>query len=145
MKQFVKSLNKVSACLKYIQEKFPYMSAEKVKEGVFVGPQIRKLTKDAQILSTITDVEKKAWLSFAEVVSKFLGNTKDSDYKTIVENMLACFETFGCRMSLKVYFLHAHLDYFRQNLGGMSEEHGKRFHQDIKAWKLDTKIDGMYP
>ena len=54
------------------------MSAEKVKEGVFVGPQIRELTKDAHFLFTMTDVEKKAWLSFAEVVSKFLGNAKDS-------------------------------------------------------------------
>ena len=45
--------------LKYIQVKFPYMSAEKVKESVFVGPQIRKLTKDAQFLSAMTDVEKK--------------------------------------------------------------------------------------
>ena len=34
------------------------MSAEKVKEGAFVGPQIRKLTKDAQFLSTTADVEK---------------------------------------------------------------------------------------
>ena len=60
----------------------------------------------------MTDVEKKAWFSFAEVVLKFLGNSKDSDYKAIVENMLACFEALGCRMSLKVHFLHAHLDYF---------------------------------
>ena len=59
MKQFVKALNKKGSCFKYIQEKFPYMSAEKVKEGVFVGPQIRKLIKDAQFLSTMTDVEKK--------------------------------------------------------------------------------------
>ena len=64
---------------------------------------------------------KKAWLFFAEVVSKFLGNSKDSDYKIIVENMLACFEALGCRMSLKVHFLHAHLNYFPQNLGDMSE------------------------
>ena len=35
------------------------MSAEKVKDDVFVGPQIRKLTKDTQFLSTMTDVEKK--------------------------------------------------------------------------------------
>ena len=47
---------------------------------------------------------KKALLSFTEVISKFLGNTKDSDYKAIVENMLACFEALGCRMSLKVHF-----------------------------------------
>ena len=59
---------------------------------------------------------KKAWLSFAKVVSKFLGNTKDFDYKTIVENMLACFEALGCHMSLKVHFLHSYLGNFPQNL-----------------------------
>ena len=59
MKQFVKALNKEGAWFKYVQEKFPYMS-EKIKEGVFVGPQIRQLTQDAQFLSYMTDVEKKA-------------------------------------------------------------------------------------
>ena len=60
MKQFVKSLHKKGTCFKYIQEKFPNLSAEKVKVGVFVGPQIRKLTKDPQsIVFTITDVKKK--------------------------------------------------------------------------------------
>ena len=142
MKQFVKALNKEGACFKYIQDKFPNLSAEKVKQGVFVGPQIRKLTKDPQFLSTMTDVEKKAWLSFVEVVSKFLGNTKDPDYQNIVENMLACFQALGCRMSLKVHFLHAHLDYFPQNLGNMSEEHGERFHQDIKS--METRYQGQW-
>ena len=111
------------------------MSAEEVKEGVFVGSQITKPTIDVQFLSTMTDVEKNAWLYFAKEVSKFLDNTKDSDSKTIIENMLACFEALGCRMSLKVYFLHAHLDYFSQNLVDVSEEHGERFHQDIKRMK----------
>ena len=59
MKQFVKALNKENVCIKYIQENFTYMSAEKVKESVFVGPQFRKLTKDAQFLSTMKDGEKK--------------------------------------------------------------------------------------
>ena len=145
MKQFVKVLNKEGVCFKYIQEKFPNLSAEKVRGDVFVGHQIRKLTKDSQFLPTMTDVEKKAWLSFTEVVSKFLSNPKDSDYKNIVENMLACFEALGCRMSLKVHFLHAHLDYFPQNLGDMSEEHGERFTRTSKVWKLGTKGDGMYP
>ena len=48
MKQFVKTLNEESACFKYIQKKFPYMIAEKVKEGVYVGSQIKKLTKGVQ-------------------------------------------------------------------------------------------------
>ena len=58
MKQFVKALNREGTCFKYIQEKVAYMSVEKVKEGVFVGLQIKKLTKDAQFLSTMTDVKK---------------------------------------------------------------------------------------
>ena len=68
-----------------------------------------------------------ALLCRSTVVSKFLGNTNDADYKTIVENILACFEALGCRMSLKVHFLHAHLDCFSQNFGDMSEKHGECF------------------
>ena len=58
VKQFLKAFNKEGACFKYIQDMFPNLSAEKVKQGVFVGPQIRKLTKDLQFLSTMTNVEK---------------------------------------------------------------------------------------
>ena len=30
----------------HTSEKFPHLSAEKVKEGVFIGPQIRMLIND---------------------------------------------------------------------------------------------------
>ena len=56
--------------------------------------------------------------------------------------MFACFEALGCRMSLKVHFLQAHLDYFPQNLGNMSEKHGERFHQDIKI--METRYQGRW-
>ena len=36
-----------------------------------------------------------------------------------------------CQMSLKMYFLHSHLNFFPPNLGAVSDEHGERFHQDI--------------
>ena len=118
------------------------MSAEKVEKDVFVGPKIRKLTKDTQFLSNMMNVEKKAWLSYIEIASKFFGNTKDSDYKKFVEYMLACFEALGCCMTLKVHFLHAHLDYFPQNSGGMSKAHGERFHQDIKS--METRYQDRW-
>ena len=38
-------------------------------------------------------------------------------------------------MSVKVHFLHSHLEYFPENLGALSEEQGERFHQDIKIMK----------
>ena len=36
-------------------------------------------------------------------------------------------------MSLKIHFLESHLDFFRENLGEVSDEHGERIHQDILA------------
>ncbi|EFN78917.1 hypothetical protein EAI_12044, partial [Harpegnathos saltator] len=35
-------------------------------------------------------------------------------------------------MSLKLHYLHSHLDFFPDNLGDVSEEQDERFHQDIK-------------
>lgn len=39
----------------------------------------------------------------------------------------------GLNMSLKIHFLHSHLDFFPENLGDVSDEHGERFHQEIKT------------
>jgi hypothetical protein len=36
-------------------------------------------------------------------------------------------------MSVKLHYLHLHLEFFRPNLGIVSEEHDERFHQDIEA------------
>jgi hypothetical protein len=48
-------------------------------------------------------------------------------------------------MSLKVHFLGSHLDFFPENVGAVSDEHGERFHQDIynmeKRWSLSMLPD----
>jgi len=36
-------------------------------------------------------------------------------------------------MSLKIQFLESNLDFFPENLGEVSDEHGERFHQDTMA------------
>ena len=36
-------------------------------------------------------------------------------------------------MSLKIHFLHLHLDKFPENLEAVNEEQGERFHQDINT------------
>ncbi|GBN94854.1 hypothetical protein AVEN_111189-1 [Araneus ventricosus] len=113
----------------------PKNSAEllaKVKEGVFVGPDIRKLMKDEKFEACMAKVEKEAWSSYKEVINKFLGNYKDPNFKQIVQSMLENFKKLGCSCSLKVHFLMCHLDYFPEILGAVSEEHDERFHQDIK-------------
>jgi len=41
MKNFVKAMNKEGAGFCYLRQMFPRISDAKVKEGIFVGPQIR--------------------------------------------------------------------------------------------------------
>ena len=48
----------------------------------------------------------------------------------------------GCRMSLKIHFLHSHLNFFPPNLGAVSDEHGERFHQDIT--KMESNYQGKW-
>jgi hypothetical protein len=80
------------------------LSEAKPKEGLFVGPDIRKLIFDEDFLLTMTEVERQAWIAFRSVVTKFLGNNKDPDYVTIVANMLQKLKILGCLMRLKINF-----------------------------------------
>ena len=45
----------------------------------------------------------------------------------------------GCRMSLKVHILDAHLDKFKDNMAAYSEEQGERFHQVYWTLNIVTK------
>ncbi|GBN22053.1 hypothetical protein AVEN_241410-1 [Araneus ventricosus] len=40
-----------------------------------------------------------------------------------------------CNMSLKVHFLHSHLDFPPENLGAVLDEHRERFHHDIAQFE----------
>ncbi|GFU24274.1 uncharacterized protein TNCV_3395931 [Trichonephila clavipes] len=87
MKRFVKSLEK-GECFKYLCEQFPGLSDAKLKEGIFVGPDIRKLLKDKMFVTKMEMKEKKAWNSFKLAVTGFLGNRNDSNDKALVAELL---------------------------------------------------------
>ena len=44
-----------------------------------------------------------------------------------MDNFINAYEKHGFRMSLKMHYLHSHLDFFRPNIGDISEER-ERFH-----------------
>ncbi len=48
----------------------------------------------------------------------------------------------GCRMSLKIHYLHSHLDFFLKNVVAVSDEQGERFHQDIQA--IENHYQGFW-
>ena len=45
-------------------------------------------------------------------------------------------------MSLKIRFVHSHLDFFPENCGAVSDEYGERFHQDISL--MEKRYQGKW-
>ena len=131
MKNFVKALHKNGAAFQHLSTVVPGLSAAKLKEGIFVGPQIREVLKDTDFEELLNLKELRAWEAFKSVCSGFLGNTRIPDYQACIEKLLKSYEDMGCRMSLKINFLHFYINFFPPNLGAVSDEHGERFHQDI--------------
>jgi hypothetical protein len=48
MKNFVKAMHKNGTGFVYFKHEFPWLSDAKIKEGIFVGPQVRELIEDEQ-------------------------------------------------------------------------------------------------
>lgn len=142
MKNFVKSLKRESEAFQYLKKKFPKISDAKLKEGIFIGPQIRQLIKDNIFNSKLNKQESKAWMSMVQVFTNFLGNVRAVNYKTLVKEMIQNLHAIGCKMSLKIHILDSHLDFLPQNMGDVSDEHGERFHQDIAS--MERRYQGKW-
>ena len=121
---------------------FPQLSEAKLRAGIFTGPQIRQLFKDTKFEIQLHEKEKNAWCSFKAVCEQFLGNRRSPHYHLLVENLIKSYEGLGARMSIKMHFLYAHLEYFPDNCGAYSEEQGERFHQDIS--RMETRYQGKW-
>ncbi|UYV73058.1 hypothetical protein LAZ67_10001706 [Cordylochernes scorpioides] len=123
MKNFVKAMDRNASGFAYLKQKCSSISDAKIKEGIFVGPQIRELLKDGNFQNSLNEVEAAAWNSFRNVCKNSLGSVKVENYRDIVNDLLLSYKALGCNMSLKIHFLHSHLDFFPDNLGAVSDEH----------------------
>ena len=142
MKQFIKALDRDGDCFRYICSTFPRVSDEKKKAGIFDEPQIRTLLKDKHFMARMTAVEARAWVAFTNVVQGFLGNKKDDNYKEVVDELLFSLRGLRCRMSIKLDYLHSHLDKFPDNLGDVCEEQARGSIKTLKSWKTGIKVVG---
>ncbi|KAF2360564.1 hypothetical protein FHG87_008680 [Trinorchestia longiramus] len=138
LKNFVKAMDKNGAVFQYLCTLFPALGFAKLKEGIFVGPQIVEVLKNKDFKEFLTRKELRTWEAFKSVYHGFLGNTRVPDYQDCIEKLLQFSEDMGYPISLKIHFLHSHLNIFPPNLGAMSKDHRERFHQDI------TKMESNY-
>ena len=128
MKTFVNALDVKGPAFMYLCRKFPRLTFEKVKAGVFIGPQIRQLFKDQQYEAVLSDKENAAWQFFEKVSNGFLGNFTAAKFRELVQYLVDLYEDLGCNMLLKMHFLFSHPNLFPLNCGDVSDKHGERFH-----------------
>jgi hypothetical protein len=95
MKNFVKAIDRTGSAFKYLAEKFSQLSEAKIKEGSFVGSQIRKPFRDDMFNSLLKGDKKKAWDAFRLVSTNFLGNIRAEYYKELIEDMLSLYYKLG--------------------------------------------------
>ena len=105
-------MDKTCEGFKHLRTVYPGLSDAKLKEGVFLGPQFRKVISDKNVDTKLNTTELEAWRSFKGVVHGFLDNKKEANHKQLIQNHLQTYQKLGCRMSLKIHFLHSHLDFF---------------------------------
>ena len=104
MKKSVKGMDRTGHGFQYVRNKFPNVSDAKIKEGIFIGPQIRELMQDKQFDKDLNETERNAWLSFKRICKDFLGNHKTANYQKVVQDLLTSYKAMGCNMSLKIHF-----------------------------------------
>ena len=64
---YMKALDSNGECSQHIVSAFHKLLFDKIKAGVFNGPQIRTLVRDEEFVNKINDKERAAWLSFVAV------------------------------------------------------------------------------
>ena len=116
---------------------------EKLKAGIFDGPQIRQLIRDPEFEISINEEELEAWKTFFLVVKNFVSNNEARNYTELVNNMLTAFRNLGCNMSVKIHYLFLHMDLFPENLGSMSDEQGRDSIRTYKRWRLGIRVAGV--
>jgi len=124
-------MDKTGRGFQCVRNKVSNVGDAKIKEGIFIGPQIRELMQDKQFDEDLNETERNAWLSFKRICKDFLGNHKAENHQDVVQDLLTSYKAMGCNMSLKIHFVESHFDFFPESLGKVSDEHGESFHQDI--------------
>ena len=72
----MKAVDKESEGFVYLRQKFPKISEVKIKEAVFVGPQVTQLFEDQDFSTKLNSTERRAWKAFGNVCTNFIGHEK---------------------------------------------------------------------
>jgi hypothetical protein len=117
IKNVLKAMDQHSAGFIYLKNKFPRISDAEIKEGVFVGCQIRELIQDVKLEGQLNELEKQHGNHSKYHYQLFWEIILQKHCCDMVADLVQSYKVMGCYMSLKVHFLDSHLDFFPENLG----------------------------
>ena len=100
------------------------------------------MLKDPEFVAC-QEKELRAWNSFRTICTNFLGSRKSQNYRKEIPDLLEAYQQTGSRVTLKIHLLHSHLNYFLDNLGAVSDEHGEVFTKPFLRWKGISKVDAI--
>lgn len=140
MTQFMKTVDEENPGKKRIYDMFPKLTPAKIIAGIFIGPDVLRILNDDEFYNNLPRKHQAALMALKDVVENFLGNERAVNYRALIQKLLNSYEAINANMSLKLHFLKNHLDNFVDNLGAYSDQHGERFHQDIK--NMERKYKG---
>ena len=124
-------------CFRYICQKFPGFSIEKLKGRMLDVPDIRKLIQDKSFINHMHGTT----LSQSSRSSLVLRVTK---YMEVLQNMLEDHRSHGANISIIVHYIHSNLDRLLVNCGEVSDESLERFNHDNKERRSDIRGVGKF-
>ena len=123
----------------YLCGKFPKLTFEKVKAGVFIGPQIRQLFKDQQSEAVLSDKEKAAWISFIKFSNVFFGKFQTCKFQRTCTRSDGFVYTAGVQYVAENALFIFTPGFLSIKCGGVSDENGERFCQDVSVMEHNYK------
>lgn len=106
MKNFIKAKDHMGKAFFFFpKSKFLGISDAKIKEGIFVGLQIRKLMKDPEFEQWL--IKAAPWGSFQNAARSFLGNKQVKNFKELINDLLENYRALGCNVSENPFFRFA--------------------------------------
>ena len=108
----MKGTDKTGSGFQYVRSKSPNASDAKIKEGLFIGPQIRELMQDKQFDEDLNETERNAWLFFKRICKDFIGNHKAANCQDVCAGPVNFVQSYGMQYESENPLFGVALDFF---------------------------------
>jgi hypothetical protein len=86
---------KTGHVFEYFRNKFPNESDAKIKEGIFIGPQIRELMHAKEFDEDLNETERNVWLNFKRICTGLPRKSQSNELSGCCEGPADFVQSYG--------------------------------------------------